>query len=64
MDVTGVSVANVVTTTFVRTSQTRMPLSSAHDDMISESSAVNCAVRICEGEPSMTYGAASMFPKS
>ena len=64
MDVTGVSVASVVTTTFVRTSQTRMPLSSAHDDMINESSAVNCAARICEGEPSIAYGAASMFPKS
>ena len=54
MLVTGVSVSSVVTTMLVRTSHTRMPLSSAHELMMRVSSAVNCAVRICEGEPSMT----------
>ena len=48
----------------VRTSHTRMPGCSAQPLMISESFAVNCAVRICEGEPAMTYGSASMLPRS
>ena len=64
MLVTGESVPSVVTMVLVRTSHTRMPLSSAHELMISVSSAVNCAVRICEGEPCITYGSASTLPKS
>ena len=55
---------SVVTTVFVRTSHTRIPLSSAHELKISSSFAMKLAVLICDALPAIAYGSASGLFKS